>query len=383
MTAFPRTILPTEVSELDIPGPLISKAQSGKVNIRSTQQIGRTWSERYLLKVTNTADRAFLATVRNFWRNGTVFDIGHVDYATPKGVGGGTPLVNNAAQLVTNPENFGAWSVSGTPVLTSGQADPYGGTAAYKVDDDTAGAVEAIFQAVTFTADATKTASLFIRAGTASSLLCEFGIVDNSAGFTWRHRVRGSFNADGTLASLTTVAGSGTIFTAISYSGGWYRCLFTVVGVIAANQNLFYFYPTGVTASATGTTFAFGANAWNSTTPANYNGPSISAVTGSLLIVDGAPASTTNWLRSGDIMRIAGLSPVYELTADVSSEAGGYALLSLNPPIFAGGSPADNASLTITGVTMPACIIAPPDFPTTSGKGADYGELLLQFSEVL
>lgn len=203
MPAFPRTILPVEASELDLPGPLISKSQAGRVNIRATQQTGRTWTERYLLKVSNVADRAFLATVRSYWRNGTTFDLSHVDYQTVKGVGGGAALVQGASQ------------------------------------------------------------------------------------------------------------------------------------------------------------------------------------TGSNLVVDAAPLSTTAWLRAGDIFRVAGLPQVLEASADVNTNGSGVATIPMVVPIFTGGSPADNAALTITGVVLTACIVAPPEFPSTSGTGADWGTLNLQFSEVL
>lgn len=203
MTAWPRTILPVEVTELDLPGPLISKSQSGRVNIRSIQQIGRTWTEHYLLKVSNTADRSFLATVRTFWRNGTIFDLSHIDYQTIKGVGGGAALVQGASQ------------------------------------------------------------------------------------------------------------------------------------------------------------------------------------TGSSLVVDAAPLSTTAWLRAGDIFRVAGLPQVLEASADTNTNGSGVATIPLVVPIFTGGSPADNAALTITGVVLTACIIAPPTFPDTSGQGADWGNLIVQFSETL
>ncbi|HMG19533.1 MAG TPA: hypothetical protein VK573_12470, partial [Gemmatimonadales bacterium] len=80
-----------------------------------------------------------------------------------------TLLEAQRVQLVTQPENMGHadWTVVGTPVLTSGQADPFGGTGAYVVDDNAAGGDEAIETVVGFTADATKAVAIFIKAGTA------------------------------------------------------------------------------------------------------------------------------------------------------------------------------------------------------------------------
>jgi hypothetical protein len=194
---------PIEVSDFDLPGPLISKAQAGRVNLRSTQQIGRTWTERYLLKVSDTTSKEFLSRMANYWRNGTIFAKGHVDYAIPKGVGGGTPRVKGASQ------------------------------------------------------------------------------------------------------------------------------------------------------------------------------------TGSVLIVDGCPLNTAGWLLAGDIFRVQGLAQVLQASADVNTEGDGRALIPLVTPLFTGGSPSDNAGLTITGVTLDVVLLEPPAFPSTTGVGASYGELVLKFSEAL
>jgi hypothetical protein len=99
--------------------------------------------------------------------------------------------------------------------------------------------------------------------------------------------------------------------------------------------------------------------------------------------MDGVTASISNWLRAGDIFTVSGLLPSYEVTADISTVAGGHVQVPINPPIFTGGAPADNAVVTITGVTLTACILEPPTYPTTSGPSADYGELQIKFSESL
>lgn len=106
-----------------------------------------------------------------------------------------------------------------------------------------------------------------------------------------------------------------------------------------------------------------------------------SAQTGATLDVDGCPASETGWLLAGDIFTIAGINCVYEATADVDSDADGNATIPITPPIFASGSPGDNAALTITGVTVKAKIIDPPDFPETGPN--DYGVLTITFTEAL
>lgn len=204
MADFPRTVLPASATELDTPGPLISRAQSGRVLMRSTQQAGRTWRETFTLNTQLTAHKAFLAQVRNLYRNGTSFDIAHIDYLVPKGTGGGSPLVNGGTQ------------------------------------------------------------------------------------------------------------------------------------------------------------------------------------TGATLVVDATPNALSNWLRAGDLISVvvgSGVA-VFEVTADVTTSTTN-ANIPINPPIYSGGSPADNAAVTITGVKMRACIVSPPAFPDTSGTSANYGTLELQFAETM
>jgi hypothetical protein len=174
-------------------------------------------------------------------------------------------------QLVTDPENFGAWTAEETPVLTAGQADPFGGTAAYLVNDDDGAVLERIRQTVGFTADATKSISVFMRAGSSAS--SRFGIFDNTVA-TWRHQVNVTWTAG--VPTLATNQGSGTLYPVEPYGGGWYRLSIGVVGVVAANTNFFYLMPTlGNAASETGTTYFFGANAWNAVFPSSYQGPSL------------------------------------------------------------------------------------------------------------
>jgi hypothetical protein len=371
------------VTSLEMPGPLISKSQSGRVNLRATQQIGRTWTERYLVNVRSVNGRALLAFIDDVWRNGTTFTIDHRDHLTPLGTGGGSPLVNAAPQLVTDPENFALWTAENTPILTSGQADPSGGTLAYLHNDDSAVNAERIIETVTFTGDGEKAFGLSMRGGNSATSL--FGIFDLTAG-VWRHRVGVTWTAS--VPTLSDLAGAGTLFPVVYQSGSgataWYRLLASATGVVAANTNRFYIGATGDSPTLTGTTFIFGANAWNSPVPLPYRSTTgVPVITGSSLVIDGATASISNWLRAGDIISIGGLAPIYEVSANVNSLVGGHASIPINPPIFTGGAPGDNAVITITGVTLTACILEPPTYPTTSGLSADYGELVCKFSESL
>lgn len=183
MPAWTRYVPTRDATPPQSIGALLSRSQSGKMQARATQHIGRAWQERLATFRQNTdAGQAMLAQIDEFWNRGTAFDIVHPDYATPRGAGGGTPLVAGASQTGTN------------------------------------------------------------------------------------------------------------------------------------------------------------------------------------LNTDGWPATTTV-LRRGDLFTIGGLIPVYSVTADVVSDGAGLATLPINPPIYAGGSPADNAALTITGVLFRVRLLERPHLP--------------------
>lgn len=102
--------------------------------------------------------------------------------------------------------------------------------------------------------------------------------------------------------------------------------------------------------------------------------------TGATLTVDGVTGSSPG-LRAGDILSVAGLSPVFDVTADVTIAAGAM-IIPINPPIFVGGSPADNALVTITGVRLNAFIHGAPDIPQ-AGPDGYIGGLSVSFREAV
>lgn len=176
-------------------------------------------------------------------------------------------LEDARTQLVTNPENFGAWSVSGTPIVTGSQADPFGGTAAYELNDDDGAVNEFIFQTVTFTGDAIKGLALFVRAGTAGETIIKLRDTTGAA--------------DRLLATITWTAGvpavvmtTGTLLANEALGGNWYRLVFQTTSVTAANVNRIEIAPAGAPTN-TGTVYVFGANAWNALFPSSYQGPSL------------------------------------------------------------------------------------------------------------
>lgn len=71
---------------------------------------------------------------------------------------------------------------------------------------------------------------------------------------------------------------------------------------------------------------------------------------GSSILTDGWPNSTTV-LRVGDLVQFDAIAPVYTVTTDVASNGSGEAAIPITPPIFAGGSPANNA-IIFTGLSV-------------------------------
>lgn len=69
--------------------------------------------------------------------------------------------------------------------------------------------------------------------------------------------------------------------------------------------------------------------------------------TGNTLNIDGAPFSTTQWLKRGDYFQLGtgASSRLYKLTADATTNGSGEVLLEFVPGLRS--SPADNAALTI------------------------------------
>jgi hypothetical protein len=85
--------------------------------------------------------------------------------------------------------------------------------------------------------------------------------------------------------------------------------------------------------------------------------------TGSSLVTDGWTPSLGAALRYGDIIKVAGLKQVFDVSGDVATNGAGQATIPINPPIWVGGSPADNAVITVTGVTLDAFIYQEPSIP--------------------
>lgn len=105
-------------------------------------------------------------------------------------------------------------------------------------------------------------------------------------------------------------------------------------------------------------------------------------LTGSTIATDGWTPSVTNVVAVADVIRIAGLLPLFRILASANSNGSGQATLSINPIIPVGSSPADNALITRTGCTLSAYIAAPPALPPAR-PGEWITGLTLTFREAL
>lgn len=76
--------------------------------------------------------------------------------------------------------------------------------------------------------------------------------------------------------------------------------------------------------------------------------------TGNTLAVDGYPVSTSNCIRAGDALKIAGDNGVYICRGDAGSNGLGQVTIPIIPNLRV--SPADNAAVTLTGVQF-RCVL--------------------------
>lgn len=142
--------------------------------------------------------------------------------------------------------NINGWSSAGTPVITTGQTDPFGGTDAYLVNDNDAGVAEGKTTTVTSVVGSTCLVVVCAKAGTATN--SAFQLRDNTAG---AYRIQGNLAWSGGVPTLT--CSTGTAIGTVSLGNSWYAAVATGTWVTGATAQL-EVYGASATASATGTT---------------------------------------------------------------------------------------------------------------------------------
>jgi len=104
--------------------------------------------------------------------------------------------------------------------------------------------------------------------------------------------------------------------------------------------------------------------------------------TGANINIDGAAASITNWARDGDLIKFAGLQLLYDVIANVSTDSAGAATIPIHPPIFVGGSPADNAVVSIDPNTFFfKAVVIDIQMPDVEAHGVLFPGLTIQWRE--
>lgn len=186
----------------------------------------------------------------------------------PSVVGGQvSALLEPASEnLCIRSEEFDTWSRSaGVSVTVDAIAAPDGTTTADLITDGGALAANQINRVVTATGDGEKCMSLYVKAGTAAQT--QVGWRDATVA-AWRHLVTVTWSAG--VPTLSTFTGAGTLYPVEALANGWYRILFSATGVVAANTNTFFIYPTGSASAVAGTVYAWGAQAENAVVPSSY-----------------------------------------------------------------------------------------------------------------
>ena len=176
-------------------------------------------------------------------------------------------LVEKAsANVCLHSENFTGWTAVGSPTIGV-SAHSASGVVLDLLGDDDGGALEYLYQNITFTADGVKAVSIYVKAGTSQAAAgSEVNLLDQTAAGTPRLSMIVTFSGAG-VPSVS--ASTGTYLGYEALKGGVYRLLFVTTSVTAANTNELSVRPAR-TLAQTGNIYAGGVQAENSTTPTSY-----------------------------------------------------------------------------------------------------------------
>ena len=225
------------------------------VHIPSAKKRSRLWFEWNATDCLNATDHALDALtgqVATFTRasiktaidqNGVVRLVPHsrpawewVYDATLGMYAPGVLLEDTRTNLCLQSENFGTtWAAVGTPTRTAG-AHTTAGISLDLLGDADAGTLDGYSQTVTFTGNAAKSVSLFVKIGTATTSAVRLRDTSASA-----DRLLGVVTWSGTVPSVAMT--TGTYVGSQACYDGVYRLLFVTTSVTAANTNSLQVYP--------------------------------------------------------------------------------------------------------------------------------------------
>jgi hypothetical protein len=171
----------------------------------------------------------------------------------------------NDHNLLSYSEDFGQWAASLTPVLSSGQTDPFGGSQAYSIEDDNAVNAESIaleMAASVFTSTSQKAAMLWVKAGTSTEF--RLTLRDNNAAVN-RMLADVDWVSSGPSVSMTV----GSLLWHRQFTGGWWHLGFLSNAVTAGSSHEFRIRP-AVDSTGVGTLYAFGAQVCDVSVAGSY-----------------------------------------------------------------------------------------------------------------
>jgi uncharacterized membrane protein YeaQ/YmgE (transglycosylase-associated protein family) len=174
----------------------------------------------------------------------------------------GLLMEEGRTNLMLQSEDFSVaitWAVVSATVTGNTTVAPDGTTTGDTIAASTTASY--VSQNVTFTGDADKTYSVFVKAGTAT--VTRLVLRDTTAAVN-----RGGVNLTWTAGVPAGVATEGTLQGIDAYPNGWYRVRMLAVGVVAANVNQFRFSPD--TAVGTNNTIFWGAQTENGAFATSY-----------------------------------------------------------------------------------------------------------------
>jgi hypothetical protein len=163
-------------------------------------------------------------------------------------------------------DDLSTYTQVGTGTLTAGQTDPFGGTAAYLLNDTNVGAlgdVTYLRTASTVLHGTEVPVEVFLREGTSPYALVVLwdataSVARVSALLVW--------NSGAPYVTL----GSGTGLSLVAVGGGWYllRCLSATI--VSGNSHQLWLYATSANGAETGTTYFYVRNVALLDTPSAY-----------------------------------------------------------------------------------------------------------------
>lgn len=241
--------------------------------------------------------------------------------------------------LVT-PDDVTAWTDVGTPVITSSVSDPAGGTAAYRIADDSGAAAEYKARTVAFTGDAIKSLVFVVREATmATSGVQILRLRDDTAVAERLVLEISAWVAGAPTVSATT----GTYLGKLYVGDGYWAIYGQSTSVTAANTNVVHVLP-AATSAATGSIDVYRVNAYNAEVPPfsvlsasavkgaeafsdsfPYTPQQLAAMGGATLYVDFIEGMYPNWATEGGVPTVlagasnAGLTGAYLLLYRVTS----------------------------------------------------------------